>query len=421
MASEIRLAGGAGEYMDSATVVSWSVEAGAAIRAGDVVAVVETAKAATEIEAARDGVLLRIDAPVGTEVQVGSVMGLIGEAGETVDADPKPRSGPHSGEPTAAPGAPAQAPRLRMSPLARKLAAQAGLDPAEVTGTGPGGRIKARDIGRARAAQPRASASEAGTAAIRHRPSVSPPGRVPLVLVHGFGANGGGWSRLRACLGDRPSSTPELPGHGHARAEEASGLERWAASLLVQLEEAEIDECHLVGHSLGGAVAACLSENAAIRVRSLTLIAPAGLGPEIDGRFLDGFLAARSAESLAPWLERLVADRGALPSGFGEAILRERSRRAVLSAQAEIANRWFPDGTQVIRIGEILDRLRIPVTVIWGRDDRIIPASQAADLPGHVALHRLSGTGHMPQIEAPDLVARLVVQTARSAGGEGRS
>lgn len=415
MVSEIRLASGAGEYMDSAVVVSWMVEPGAPVRTGEVVAVVETAKAATEIEADRAGVLLRILAPVGAEVEIGSVLGLIGEPGDAVDADGRATSGPATGPASAERERPNSTTRRAASPLARKLARQAGLALDGVSGSGPGGRIKARDLETALAEKGRAGPREPVVATRRAASSASPSDGVPVVLIHGFGANRGSWNSLRSCLGDEcPCSTFELPGHGLAPHTEVASLERLAASVGAELKAAAVERCHLVGHSLGGAVAALLAESPDLQVGSLTLIAPAGLGPDIDGGFLDGFLRARSADSLAPWLERLVVDRTGLPPSFGEAVLRERSRPGLLPAQADIARRLFPDGTQAITIRACLNRLTIPVTVIWGREDRIVPVSHTADLPGHVALHRLPGTGHMPHIEAPELTARLVMRTVRS-------
>lgn len=416
MVSEIRLAGGAGEYMDSAVIVSWTVEPGAPVRAGEVVAVVETAKAATEIEADRDGVLLRILAPVGAEVEIGSVLGLIGEPGDGADAGLSPISGPAASPAPAGREPPDAAARRAASPLARKLARQAGLVLDGVIGSGPGGRIKARDVGTALAEGSRARAREHVVATMRTGSSAAASAGVPIVLIHGFGANRGSWNSLRASLGEEcPCLTFDLPGHGRAPRAEIASLEQLAASVGAELEAAKVERCHLVGHSLGGAVAALLAESPDLRVGSLTLIAPAGLGPDIDGRFLDGFLRARSADSLTPWLERLVADRASLPPSFCEAALRERSRPDLLPAQADIAGRLFPDGTQAITIRACLGRLTMPVTVIWGREDRIVPVSHAADLPGHVALHRLPGTGHMPHVEAPELTARLVMRTVRSA------
>ncbi len=419
MSHEITLAGGAGEYMESATVVSWAAKVGDPVKADDVVVVVETAKAATEIEAGRDGVLAAILAPEGAEVGIGAVLGRIADsraADEVAVAAPQPAVAkpeavvshvPAEAEPASR--------RISISPLARRLARQAGLEISSIAGTGPGGRIKSRDVERTLRERTEATPATAPIAVVRSPAVAKANAIVPLVLLHGFGANAAVWNMVRPHLDGRPVLTPELPGHGREPALTSPSLEALAEAVLGQIEPSGARECDLVGHSLGGAVAAVLSANQSVRVRSLTLIAPAGLGPEIDGGFLAGFLSARTAESLTPWLERLAADPGRLPRGYAQAVLRERERFGVGAAQAAIAQRLFPDGTQAIGIAADLDRFTGPLKVIWGRSDRIIPQTHQDNLPDHAACHRLGGVGHMPAIEAPALVAQLIMQSVRSA------
>ena len=419
MSHENTLAGGAGEYMESATIVSWAAKVGDPVKAGDVVVVVETAKAATEIEAGRDGVLAAILAPEGAEVGIGAVLGRIADslaADEVVAAAPQPAvAKPEAVVPHVPGEAEPASRRISISPLARRLARQAGLDTSGIAGTGPGGRIKSRDIERALRERMEAPPAVA-PAAVVHSPAVARAGSaVPLVLLHGFGANAAAWNMVRPHLDGRPVLTPELPGHGREPPLGTPSLEALAEAVLGQIEASSARDCDLVGHSLGGAVAAVLSANQSVRVRSLTLIAPAGLGPEIDSGFLAGFLSARTAESLTPWLERLAADPGKLPRGYAKAVLRERERFDVGAAQVTIAQRLFPDGTQAIRIAADLDRFAGPLKVIWGKGDCIIPQRHQDDLPGHAACHRLSGIGHMPYLEAPALVAQLIMQNVRSA------
>lgn len=418
MSGDITLAGGAGEYMESATVVSWSAKLGDPVKVGEVVVVVETAKAATEIEAERDGVLAEILAPEGVEVGIGAVLGRIADslpasAPQVVNAIQPPVPAPDMpAVPVVAAGETGSR-RISISPLARRLARQAGLDPAGLTGSGPGGRIKSRDV--ERALRERAPVPAVASAAARPISSASTDSAAPLVLIHGFGANAAAWNMLRPHLdGGRQVLTPELPGHGRTAALSKPSLDGLAEAVLEQIEASGATECDLVGHSLGGAVAAVLSGNLSVRVRSLTLIAPAGLGPEIDGAFLAGFLAARTPEGLQPWLDRLVGDAATLPRGYAQAVLRERERFCVGAAQADVAQTLFPDSTQTIRIAGDLQRFSGPLKVIWGSADGIIPHAHQNDLPGHAACHRLKGVGHMPHVEAGELVARLIGQCVRS-------
>ena len=160
--------------MTEGTLSNWLKSEGDAISPGDVIAEIETDKATMEVEAVDDGVLGKIVVPSGTEnVAVNAVIALLLEEGEdasalsgidlaTPGAPAEPSSGngaaaPATAEPTAeaATAAPAAAPppsrpasdgRIFASPLARRMAAQHGLDLSQIAGSGPNGRIVKADI-----------------------------------------------------------------------------------------------------------------------------------------------------------------------------------------------------------------------------------------------------------------------------------
>ena len=155
MVAEIKIAGAGGEYMEAVTVVEWKVSAGDKVAEGQVVAVVETAKAATEVEAPATGVLLNISAVPGDEVAVGAVLGRIDDgSGDVADAaGDSPADDKLGQRHPAVPEDRGQAAarhrkggRIFASPLARRVAGELGLDLATVGGSGPGGRIKKRDV-----------------------------------------------------------------------------------------------------------------------------------------------------------------------------------------------------------------------------------------------------------------------------------
>jgi pyruvate dehydrogenase E2 component (dihydrolipoamide acetyltransferase) len=79
------------------------------------------------------------------------------------------------------------------------------------------------------------------------------------------------------------------------------------------------------------------------------------------------------------------------------------------------ADRFFPDGTQILSVRQDLAHLRIPMRVIFGRQDRILPFATTRDLPPAVALHGLNACGHLPHLEHPDLSLRLLSELWRSA------
>ncbi len=145
------------------TVIEWSAKEGELVEKGSVVLVVETEKIRHDIEAEASG-LLHILVQEGTESPIGSVAGLIAETKEELAALQKEAPGKAAAAPVeaeaalqapaaASSDATAEGERIRISPLARKLAEAHMIDVAKITGSGPGGRIVKDDIEREIAAK----------------------------------------------------------------------------------------------------------------------------------------------------------------------------------------------------------------------------------------------------------------------------
>ena len=178
--------------MEEGTLAKWLVKEGDTVSSGDLMAEIETDKATMEFEAVDEGVIAKILVPEGAEgVKVGEVIAVLAEEGEDASAvsarkaEAKPEApkaeekadvAETKAEQKAAPAAPAPAPaaasgdRVKASPLARRIAADKGIDLGEVTGSGPNGRIVKADVegakpGAAPAAKPEAAAPSAAPAA----------------------------------------------------------------------------------------------------------------------------------------------------------------------------------------------------------------------------------------------------------------
>ena len=382
--------------MTSGRIGSWLVLDGQPVREGEPLFEIETDKAAMEIEAPASGTLRGVRAAGGEEVAVGSPIGWIVADGEEWDQSPPEVAPPPETEPA----------DLRATPLARREARRLGVDLSHVRGSGPRGRVVTGDL-------PRAATQAGGL----HRQWLGTTEGTPLVFLHGFGADLTGWRAVWAGLQARRRILAiDLPGHGRSPSDAPASLDGLARAVRRVLEEEAVTTPHLIGHSLGGAVALSIAE--ATRPASVCLIAPAGLGPEIDGDFLRGFAGAERAQSLAPWLRRLFADPALVTPELVQATLRGREDAAARAYQRALIAAIFPDDTQVIDLRDALARLRVPTKLIWGTRDEIIPARQANRLPGAMALHRLE-CGHMPQLEQPSLVASLIDELVRSASGPG--
>ena len=175
-----------GLTMEEGTVTQWLKQEGDPVKAGEAVLGITTDKLTNEVTSEHDGVLLKIVAQEGEDIPVKGLLGYIGQAGEQVGdtAAPAPAAAP--AQASAAPATPAAAPaaapsgvRIRISPYARKLAAGMGVDYSHLTGSGPSGRIVAKDILAA------AEARKAAPAAPAAAPAAPAPKKGGLELMDG--------------------------------------------------------------------------------------------------------------------------------------------------------------------------------------------------------------------------------------------
>ena len=453
--------------MEEGHLVRWLKKEGEAVKRGDLLAEIETDKAVMEMEAEDEGRLGPILIGDGSRgVAVGTLIASILAEGEAAPArvvsvaaapavaapaavavpspvpstpalsTPAPSARAPVATATPAPSLAARAPSIAAlvaarkvvaSPLARRLADDFGVDLSTLTGSGPRGRIVRIDVERARhqpvaPAAPRLSPAAprlgtgSGQGGLNHAWLRQGEGR-PLVLVHGFGSELNGWRPfLAGAAVSRPVLGIDLPGHGGSAGHGAARFEALVAAVGETLQGLGLSDLDLVAHSLGAAVAVALAAEGYPDVRSLFLLAPAGLGPDINGAFVSGLARARTAESLAPWLGELVADPAVLTPAFVRASAAARADDALVAAQQRLAAALFPDGTQAFSVRAELEQLRIPVTVVAGTEDKIIPPGHVRRLPGMVGLHLFPGVGHMPQLEIRDEVWRLLERHLRAAG-----
>lgn len=168
-----------GDAMTEGKVLKWHKRPGQAVTKGEPLAEIETDKVNVDIEAEESGMLLQIIAQEGQTVPVGANIAFIGAPGQRVETLRSAPAAPRAAAP-AAPPAPARTPavpeageRVKISPLARRLAAEHGVDLSTVKGTGPEGRITKEDI----------EALIASTAAPTARPAAPPVDYAELPLT----------------------------------------------------------------------------------------------------------------------------------------------------------------------------------------------------------------------------------------------
>ena len=143
----------------------------------------------------------------------------------------------------------------------------------------------------------------------------------------------------------------DLPGHGQSSKDVGDGsLEMLIGTLHDWLDVLGLPCVHLVGHSLGGAVALGMALQNPDRVRSCTLIASAALGPEIDAGYIDGVVEANRRKQLKPCLERLFADPGRMTRQLVDELLKFKRLDGVRDALA--ANNHLLDYHPVLPMAE---------------------------------------------------------------------
>jgi pyruvate dehydrogenase E2 component (dihydrolipoamide acetyltransferase) len=354
-----------GLTMTEGKVVQWLRAAGASFAAGDELLEIETSKITNVVEAESAGTLLRVVAPEGSTLPIGGLLAVIGPADAPAAEIDTFVAGFVAAEPADETDAAAEVPAPRMVDV-------------------PGTRLRYLELGSG--------------------------DRTPVLLLHGFGADLNSWMFTQPALADgRRALALDLPGHGGSGRDVGNGDgTAFAQAVEGFLAAPDLGRVDLVGHSMGGAVAALLAARRPDLVRTLTLIAPVGLGPEINAAFIDGFVRASRRKEAVEVLQLLVHDPALVSRTMVEDVLRFKRLDGVATALTTIAQAWFAGGRQHRSVVADLAGSSIPTQLIWGREDRIIPVVHAQTAPPGVAVHILDGAGHLPHMEKAGEVNRLI-------------
>jgi pimeloyl-ACP methyl ester carboxylesterase len=417
-----------GMTMEEGTVVEWPVPMGARVEKGQVVLVIETEKAESEIEATASGTLRHVFAEPGETRPCGALLAVLtDEPDEDFDPEsferayvPPPGSGGGQEEvEAAAPAADTRAPagetrapasRKAVAPAARALAKKLGIDLASVEGSGPGGRVTRADVEAAATRRERLVRVEPGVGLEVLREGQGDP----VVLLPGFGSDVSSFAlqvpalaRGNAVIGVNPRGVAG----SDAPADGVYPVARAADDVAAVL--ADVPRAHVIGASLGAATALELALRHPDRVRSLTLITPF---LEATPRLV-AFAAAwtRLAEEaspeaiaafLAPWLfgNALLADdaaRARTLRGLAQSV--RRIPAATLARTAAGMQAW--SGT---RNGD-LEKIEVPTLVLAAGDDLLTPDAEgvAARVRGARCVS-IPGAGHALAIDAADAVTREI-------------
>ncbi len=436
-----------GEAVDSARLVNWIVLPGQAFKVGDVLLEIETDKSIIEVPSHEEGVmvehlvgidgLLNSDTPIA-RIQVERAPDSDAEesilpAAQKKQGVPESSSLPLTGEAASSGRTLANTSGSRerkfATPAARRLAAERGVAIDTIKGTGPGERVTQADILRvlpppgrsdavdtAMAAPGRPGMREAlvattyGEISINLWESPSDRSGPTVVLIHGMFGDSSTWASMAHAIhraGLRVLAM-DLPCHGKTKSE-ATGFAEIVEAVAEVISKQCTGPLALIGHSFGGTVAARVARKSNLCVESLVLIAPVGMGTEIEQSFLNGMIYADSNEAMQRELAKLTV-AGIVPSTayVGELRARIQVRRDRL---LEFCRQVSWNGVQQLDVIPDLVALKGSSVVIQGRRDEIIPWQQVLNLPTRVALHLLPDAGHMPQWESTALTTDIVLDT----------
>ncbi|SDD34044.1 pyruvate dehydrogenase E2 component (dihydrolipoamide acetyltransferase) [Cupriavidus sp. YR651] len=352
-----------GLSMKEGTINAWLVDEGAEIAVGMPILDVETDKIANAVEAPDAGTLRRKVADAGDVLPVKALLGVL---------------------------------------------APAGVSDAEIDAYVSSYQTPADEDDGAEAA-PAYQFVDVDGLRIRYARRGNPDGPTVLFL-HGFGGDLDNWLFNLDALADHHTVVAlDLPAHGQSSPRLAgTTLAQLAAFVARFMDATDIGAAHIVGHSMGGGIAAQLAVDVPDRVLSVALISPVGFGDEVNNAYTEGFVSAQSRRDLKPVVELLFADSGLVSRQMLDDLLRYKRLDGVPEALTSLGTSLFADGRQREQPGQRLAETDKRVLVIWGKQDQIIPSAHAAHAPPGATVQVFDAAGHMSQMEkAGDVNALL--------------
>lgn len=236
-----------------------------------------------------------------------------------------------------------------------------------------------------------------------------------IVMIHGFGANKDNWTRLASHLTDEFNVYAiDLPGHGDSskpldigyRLEDQAG---YVANILTALS---VEEAHVMGNSMGGAITALYAASHPRRVKSAVLFDPAGIleyQSDLVDRVIEGDnpLIPRQPGDFERLMDFALEKRPFVPWP----IMGVMEERAIANREVnEVIFAAIRDAGFESDFRTAITGIQAPVLIIWGKEDRVIDYRNgevfAAAIP-NARLTLMDGIGHAPMVEAPAESARL--------------
>ena len=355
-----------GMTMTEGTVADWLFEEGDEVNVGSDLVEVETEKISAAIEAPAQGILKRIIVKKGS-AKVASLIAVISE------------------------------PSVNENDIDEFIATFESPDQEEISKTSKVDNIQFLDL---------------NTHRIRVRTIGSGN---DVLLIHGIGGDLGSWLFNQDFLANEfRVHAIDLPAHGESTLSLSEGsIEELGETIAKCMKQISSNPFHLVGHSLGGSVVMEIVNKFSDLVTSVSLVNPAGFAKEVNREFLEIFLSASKRKEMKQALTKLFYLSENLSRAMVENSLRHNRLEGVISQLKLIVDKNFPDYKQAIDWLPLLNSSSIPVQIIWGSHDHIIPFDSNI-FPENVLLKEIENAGHMVHMENPTKFNQILKEYLKS-------
>ncbi|HZZ59764.1 MAG TPA: acetoin dehydrogenase dihydrolipoyllysine-residue acetyltransferase subunit [Roseiarcus sp.] len=354
-----------GLAMEEGALTSWLVAEGADVAKGQEIAEIETTKIANAYESPASGTIRRLVAKEGDVLPVGSLLAVI---------------------------------------------APAAVSDADIDSFVAGFVVVAAADGEAGGAVERTIERDGRTLVFK---AAGLQGRAtPVVLIHGFGGDSDNWLfNIDELAKSRPVYALDLPGHGKSTKTLTSGdLGELAEAVAALIDEIGAAKVHLVGHSLGAAIAFQTLKDRPDRVASLVGVAPSGLDDKVNADFVEGFISAEKRKDVKAVLQLLIADPELVSAQMIEGVQRFKRLEGAKEALRAIADKNLPSGRQAASFRDLIDERRVPILIVWGERDAVLDPAAAKGLPALVEVALIENVGHMPHLEAASVINERLIR-----------
>ncbi|RJG20109.1 alpha/beta fold hydrolase [Alcanivorax profundi] len=233
----------------------------------------------------------------------------------------------------------------------------------------------------------------------------------PVLLIHGFGADASNWVRFAGNLEEEfYFVVPDLPGHGDSTRDLGLDytMKAQAKRLLTLMDTLQIEQFHVAGNSMGGAITLEMARQAPQRVLSMGLVDSAGLTrqtPEFKA-LLEGSdsnpLIPHSRDEFQTTLEWAMEEPPYMPDFFMDVMGQRKAENAVVAE--DIFRQLGTDPGMNLENSEVLATLDQATLVMWGKEDRLLGVDNVPVFLERLPRARsviLDGIGHLPMTEAP--------------------